>query len=199
MTSQRRWARALDDHTRAVEAFVSAIASLPADAWHDEPSPGKWSAAAVTLHLIDAYELGCRAATGGSSMRLVVPPWRARILRTVLLPILIIRGRFPRARAPREVRPDVTASLTMTRPAATERLRSCAAEAAAAFRAADSAPNPRRFTHAYFGPLPPYRALRMLTAHTQHHTRTLSNELTQRTTRSVRTEASTSRRDSTGT
>ena len=176
MPSDRRWARALDDHALAVEAFVAAIARVPETAWHQEPAPGKWSPATVALHLVDAYELGSRAAIGGASMRLVVPPWRAWILRKALLPILIMRGRFPRARAPREVRPNVDAALALTRPAATERLRASAQEAAAAFHAAERMPDHQRFVHAYFGPVSPYQALRMLTAHTQHHTRTLAEQ-----------------------
>lgn len=176
MMSDRRWARALDDHDGAIEAYIATIAGIPADAWHREPAPGKWSAATVTLHLVEAYELGCRAVIGGASMRLVVPPWRAWILRKVLLPILIVRGRFPRARAPREVRPDLDAAMAWTRADATERLRASAADAATSFRAADRTPERRRFTHAYFGPLSPYLALRMLTAHTQHHTHVLSQQ-----------------------
>jgi hypothetical protein len=153
------------------------MGSIPDDDWFAEPAPDKWSPAALTLHVTDAYEMGLRALAGGSSMRLRIPRWKAWFYRTTLLPHLMRRGEFPRVRAPREIQPDLALARTRSRAEALERLRTKAREAGAAFRAAETTPNAPRLTHAYFGDLPPYLALRFLTTHTQHHTKGILRSL----------------------
>ena len=170
---ERRWNAAIAEHDTVVREFLEACERCPPGAWHVPPAAGKWSTAAVALHVCRAYELGQNAMAGGPGMRLRVSKPYAWLLRTVLLPLILATKRFPRgARAPREVAPDLEEANLLTPHAAAARLRSGADEAAAAFRQARDRTAPL-MTHAYFGPLTPYVALRMLSAHTRHHARTL--------------------------
>jgi hypothetical protein len=118
---------------------------------------------------------------GGPSMRLRVSKHYAWLLRTLMLPVIVATKRFPRgARAPREVAPDLEEAKLLTPNAAAARLKRVADEAAAAFRQAGRDRSAPLMTHAYFGALTPYAALRMLSAHTRHHARTLLERQTER-------------------
>ena len=158
----------------AVREVIAICERIPTGRWHQSPAPGKWSAADVVLHLCRAYEVGRDAANGGPGMRVLVSPARAWALRTLLLPVILLARRFPRGvRAPREVAPVGATSATSTPDEALASLERVAREAAVALRcAADSRPVPR-LMHAYFGPLAPRTALRVLSAHTRHHARGL--------------------------
>lgn len=175
--NEQRWQHALWRNTEAVEAFLTTLARIPSDRWLQEPAPGKWSPATLTLHVTDAYEMGLRALAGGTSMRLRIPRWKAWFYRTALLPQLLRKGEFPRVRAPREIQPDLAAARVLTRETAMDDLRTKARAAGDAFRTADRSPDTPKLTHAYFGALPPHLALRFLTAHTQHHTKGLVRSL----------------------
>ena len=175
MSEERRWRAALDEHDMAVRELRAICASIPTVRWHEVPAPGKWSPCDVVLHLCRAYELGRDAGNGGGGMRLRVSPSRAWALRTLLLPLILLTRLFPTGvRAPTEVVPDTSA-----RPLpddAIARLERLAQEAAVALRrAADGRPAPR-VMHAYFGPLTPRAALRVLSAHTGHHARGLARQ-----------------------
>lgn len=170
-TTDRRWTAALREHEEALRLFLEATARVPAAEWTRPPAPGRWSPAAMVLHVAQAYELGRDAAGGdGAGMRLRVPPLLAWASRTFLLPAMLASRRFPRnAPAPREVRPDIAAAERVTPAEAAARLARAAADAAKELRlAADRRPMPR-VSHAYFGPLTPLATLRLLSAHTRHH------------------------------
>lgn len=112
---------------------------------------------------------------GGPSMRLRVSNRYSWLLRTLMLPVILATKRFPGGvRAPREVAPDLEEAKLLAPDAAATRLKRAADEAAAAFRQADRGRSAPLMTHAYFGPLTPYTALRMLSAHTRHHARALA-------------------------
>ena len=175
MSEERGWHAALDEHDMAVRELMATCGRIPLDRWHRSPAPGKWSPSGVVLHLCRAYEVGREAADGGPGMRLLVSPSRAWALRTLLLPVILRTQRFPRGvRAPREVVPLDATSARPTPDEALTRLEHVAREAAIALRrAADGRPVPRMM-HAYFGPLGPRAALRVLSAHTRHHARALA-------------------------
>lgn len=100
-------------------------------------------------------------------MRLRVPPLVAFVSRHTIFPLMLWRKRFPReAPAPSEVRPDLTLSLALAQSELIDRVCLTAEKAVAALQQPDASP----VTHAYFGSLLPYRGLRMLSAHTRHHT-----------------------------
>ena len=171
---ERRWNAAVAEHETVVREFIDACGRCEPGDWNASPAPGKWSTAAVALHVCHAYELGQNAMTGGPGMRLRVSNTYAWFLRNLLLPVILATQRFPRgARAPREVAPDLEEARMLSPDAAAARLKRVADEAAAAFRQARRDRSAPLMTHAYFGPLTPYVALRMLSAHTRHHARSL--------------------------
>jgi hypothetical protein len=181
--SERRWVAAIAEHETVVREFLDICERCPPGDWHRAPADGEWSTAAVALHICRAYELGQSAMAGGPGMRLRVSKPYAWLLRTLMLPVIVATKRFPRgARAPREVAPDLEEAKLLTPAAAAARLQRVADEAAAAFRQAGRGGSAPLMTHAYFGALTPYTALRMLSAHTKHHARALRSALSHAST-----------------
>ena len=129
------------------------------------------------MHVCRAYELGRDSAAGGPGMRLLVRPRRAWALRTLLLPVILSTGRFPRGvPAPREIVPHPIASEQLSREGLLASLALIAQQAVDGLRiAAEQRPH-HRMMHAYFGALTPLVALRLLSAHTQHHARRLASQ-----------------------
>ena len=161
-----RWRFALTEHEQVLGEYLLLARTFPEERWQREPSPGRWSAAALTLHVADAYRFGYDAASGGAGMRLRVPRLVAFLSRTMIFPVMLWRKTFPReAPAPREVRPDLALAHTLTRDDLIDRLVHDASRAMIALQQ----PHATRVTHAYFGSLSPYQALRLLSAHTRHH------------------------------
>ena len=155
--------------------FSAALAAVAPAMWHQPVAPGKWSPSAVALHVTRAYELGRDAAAGAPGMRLRVSPRKAWLLRQLLLPVLLATRTFPSGvKAPREVAPDLDEARDQSKESAIARLERTAAEAETALITQAGAPAAPRPTHAYFGALPPLQALRLLSAHTRHHTRGLA-------------------------
>jgi hypothetical protein len=174
LRSERRWNAALAEHERVVRDFLEVCKRCAPSDWHVEPAPGKWSTAAVALHVCRAYEMAMDAMQGGPSMRLRVSKPYAWLLRTFMLPAVLATKRFPRGvRVPREVAPDLGEAKLLTADAAARRLKFVADEAAPKMRRAGRNRPAPLMTHAYFGPLAPYTALRLLSAHTRHHARLL--------------------------
>lgn len=172
MAPSRAWAAALEEHDQVLAEYLTRLRSVPMERWHEPAAEGKWSPAEEALHLVLAYEIGITGCTGGSGMRLMVPPAWAWLSRTVMLPVILRTRSFPRgARAPREVRPASLDARGMTKGVLEARLRQVATDAAQAIRAADERRPMPRLVHAYFGPLTPLTTLRLLSAHTRHHAR----------------------------
>ena len=175
MRDERRWTAALVEHETVMRAFLTACQGVAPAYWQRAPAPGKWTPAAVVLHVCQAYELGRDSVAGGPSMRLRVATPVAWFSRMLLLPVILATKRFPpRAIAPAEVVPDAAKAGLLLQDAAAARLERVSGRAAAALRrAAGERPVPR-LTHAYFGALNPLATLRLLSAHTQHHARKLA-------------------------
>jgi hypothetical protein len=174
MIDDRRWAEAADEHGRAVRSFVEAMAAVPEASWHTARAAGKWSPAALALHVCQAYEFGRDAVKTGRAMRLKVPAPVAWMSRVLVLPVLLARDRFPGgADAPLEVVPDLQEALRIAQSALSARLEKAAADALDALCQASFSQPALRVTHAYFGPMRPLQTLRLLSAHTRHHTRGL--------------------------
>lgn len=168
------WRRTAREHDAAVAAFIDVVNAIPESAWSRPSMPGKWSPAEEVLHVALSYDVALRGARSGEGMRPRVSPLRARLLRWLVLPLILETGWFPRAKAPVEVRPpkaDDEGAVDLTRAALLERV----AERARSVREELPACRPAlRFRHAYFGDLAPRQAMRMLAAHTRHHTRVLA-------------------------
>jgi hypothetical protein len=162
-----RWDRAIAEHHAVVADAVTLIGSLPLDVWARPLGERRWTYAAMSLHIGQAYEFCRDAALHGDEMRLRVSPIVAWVARHTLLPLSLATQRFPRGvGAPREVRPDEAFALKITPAECATRLTAFAGEAVGALHAA---PARLRIKHAYFGPIPPISALRVLSAHTRHH------------------------------
>lgn len=178
MTNGRAWVAAQQEHEAVVGECIAVMRGVPTAQWHIPRAPGKWSPAEEALHIVLAYAFGIGAVTAGSAMRLRVHPIGAFLSRTLLLPLVFRVRRFPRgAAAPPEVMPSAGEAVTMTIADATARLAVAAAEAARALREADQRDTRPRVVHAYFGALAPRDALRLLSAHTRHHTANLRGAL----------------------
>ena len=173
--SQRRWNAAVKRHDAAVREFLAVCDNCASADWH-RAANGKWSTAAVALHICTTYELGRDAMQRGAGMQPIFSKRDAWVLRTFVLPWILATSRFPRAKAPREVVPDATETKQLTLDAVRTRLSRAAREASDALRTAGTSGSGTKMDHAYFGPLSPYTALRLLTAHTRHHTRGLTQK-----------------------
>lgn len=175
MGAERHWKLALAEHETAVRAFLAACERVAPGEWQRAPAPGKWSAAAVVLHVCRAYELGRDAAAGGPGMRLQVSPRVAWFSRTMVLPVILATKRFPRGVvAPAEVAPDGAEARLLTQDAAAARLQRVAHQAAQALSHAAAERTAPPISHAHFGSITPHAALRLLSAHTWHHCRGLA-------------------------
>jgi hypothetical protein len=101
----------------------------------------------------------------------------ALVLRGVVLPMLLAIGRFPRGgRAPAalDLTHPATRALRFETPSeARVALDHLSSRVVEAFTAALRIGGPQ-VTHAYFGPMPPALAWRVLSAHTKHHAATLA-------------------------
>jgi len=64
------WRVALAEHETAVGEFLTACTRVGPNDWPRAPAPGKWTAAAVVLHVCRAYEFGRDAAAGMRQERL---------------------------------------------------------------------------------------------------------------------------------
>jgi len=158
---------ALQEHADVVAQFGKVVQQFGASDWQRSPAAGRWSAAALTVHVCQAYELGCVAAGGAPGMRLVSPRPVAWLSRHLVLPLLLATRTFPReAPAPAEVLPDHAVAEDLSVADGYQRFM----DAAESARVALTRPDARPFTHAYFGTLPPRMTLRLLSAHTRHHT-----------------------------
>ncbi len=165
-----RWDVALGEQQEVVDAFVAAISATPRDLWQRRHAPDRWTAAELAQHVCDAYAMGRDAPRGAPSMRLRVSPLVALLSRTFMFPMMIRMKRFPReAPVPRELRPDPERARALSQERAIEQLRVTAAQAYEALLEADRSQPAFRLTHAYFGPLKPLQAVRLLSAHTRHH------------------------------
>ena len=169
-----RWSSALAEYDEVVSGFCRLATTFDATTWRQPPIAGKWSPAAVSLHVCQAYEFGRDAVENGSEMKPLVSPAIAWLSRSLLLPWFLKTKQFPRgARAPAEVLPDLAEAERCTPASLVERLRQSSRDAAESLRRADVERPSVRIAHAYFGALTPLLALRLLSTHTRHHARAL--------------------------
>lgn len=168
--SQREWPRVLADHAAAADEFVAAIERLSPEQWITRSSPEAWSAAEITDHLARTYSQFAGEARGKNSLRIRLGLVRRTLARIIVKPRLLAGASFPKARAPRELRPS-------SGPATP-------ADGVALFRATGEAclrdleilvqRRPyRQLVHPMLGPLPLYELLPFAAQHVRHHRRQL--------------------------
>ena len=162
--------RHLSRHHEGVSRFLEAAARLDDVAWQARASADKWCPGQVAEHVALTYDRLLKELDGvGEPPRLRLTFWKRTLLRFRVLPQILNEGRFPKARAPREIRPP---DAPRPQKAVLETLR------AYAFRFEESLTRARangegKLTHVYFGRLGPDQMLRFMTAHTEHHRRQL--------------------------
>lgn len=161
--------RHLSRHHEGVARFLEAAARLDDVAWQARASAERWCPGQVAEHVALTYDRLLKEMDGGEPPRLRLTFWKRTLLRWRVLPQILNEGRFPKARAPREIRPP---DEPRPQKAVLEALRTGAIrfeEGLARARARGEG----RLTHVYFGRLRPDQMLRFMTAHTEHHRRQL--------------------------
>lgn len=156
-------------HQRALADFLESARAVDPAAWERARDADSWSPAQVAEHVRLAYVVVGAPLTGGTGLRVRTPWWLRPFLRWRFLGGILDSARFPRSRAPRELRPgpgpfEREATLRAIGSAAADLERDAIAHWSDA-RAA--------VTHHVFGALSAADGLRLATAHTVHHTRQL--------------------------
>jgi hypothetical protein len=165
------WAARFAEHDAACREYIAAVQEVSPERWAVPLAPGKWSAAEITGHLIEAYQILRGELAGRPGMRVVVPPVRRWILRHTVLPRLLRSGRFATGvRAPKETRPRTTEATPQGGIAALDaQVSGFVREMEAELRR-----GPVQLTHAYFGRMDARQTLRLCSLHTRHHARQLA-------------------------
>jgi DinB family protein len=161
--------RHLSRHHEGVSRFLDAASRLDDVAWSARAAADKWCPGQVAEHVALSYAVLLKELRGGGARQSRLPLWRRMLLRFTVMPQILNEGRFPKARAPREIRPpdepraQKTVLETLRRDA--DLFESGLVEA--------RAKGGGHLTHIYFGRLRPDQMLRFMTAHTEHHRRQL--------------------------
>ncbi|MGH9399362.1 MAG: DinB family protein [Thermoanaerobaculia bacterium] len=166
MKDRAAFQAALTDHTRAIEAFLSAARRVPEAGWPRPVAEDKWSPGQIAEHLCLSLEAVAGELSGNSGMRYRLSWWKRFLARRRYLPGILRTRRFPSgARAPRETRPSAAAA-----PRA-EALARLAAASAAIERIAAENPRAarRRLRHPYFGALSAADFFAVIALHADHH------------------------------
>lgn len=156
-------------HQRALAEFFESARAVHPSSWERARDAETWSPAQIAEHVRLSYVVVGAPLTGGTGLRVRSPWWLRPLLRWRFLGGILDSARFPRSRAPRELRPgpgpfDREATLSAVASAAADLERN------ATERWSDSR---ARVTHHVFGSLGAADGLRLATAHTVHHTRQL--------------------------
>lgn len=162
------WSEIVDDHRSAVAEFVARAETVSNESWTVPRAPGKWTPAEESEHLVRAYRGLERSLLGSDETRQLLPNWKARLLRWIIVPRILRRGRFPvGAKAPRPTRPEGNLG---DRGELLSQLVAHAKGFEAAILQA-RADNPGgTIVHPYFGPLPYPTFLKLKAEHTRNHT-----------------------------
>lgn len=163
------WDAAVRAHRQAVLRFAETAERFDDVAWHARSAADKWCPGQVAEHVVLTYSRLLSELDGAGGMRQRLPWWKAALLRWRFLPRILREGIFPKARAPREIRPPDS---PRPKPTVLDALRRDAARFEEELTRAH-AEGGGRLTHPYFGRLPPRKILGFMTAHTEHHRRQL--------------------------
>jgi hypothetical protein len=159
------WAKGVRAHQEAVLRFTAAADRLDDVAWHARSAVDKWCPGQVAEHVSLTYAQLLAELRGTGGMRQRLPWWKAALLRWRVLPRLLREGLFPKARAPREIRPPDS---PRPKAAVLQAIREDTARFEEELTSA-RALGEGRLTHPYFGRLPPRKILALMAAHTEHH------------------------------
>jgi hypothetical protein len=148
-----------------VARFAQSADRFDDVAWHARSEAGRWCPGQVAEHVALTYAQLLAELLGTGGMRRRLSWWKAAWLRLRFLPGILQRGHFPKAPAPREIRPPES---PRAKDLVLEALRANAARFEEELTKA-RASGRGRLTHPYFGRLGPEKVLGFIAAHTEHH------------------------------
>ncbi|MDP1890199.1 MAG: DinB family protein, partial [Gemmatimonadaceae bacterium] len=163
-----RVAEMIAEHAAAAEEFAATIGALTPEQWTARPAPETWSPAEITDHLARTYSQYAGEARGKNPLRIRLRLPFLLFARAFVKPRLLAGAPFPKAKAPRPLRPGTGPETP--------------ADGVALFRATGSAclrdlgllaeRRPyRQLVHPYLGSLPLYDMVRFAAQHIRHHHR----------------------------
>lgn len=168
--TRREWASLLVEHEAAASAFVQALQRVPNERWTRRADPDGWSPAEITDHLARTYSHYAGESRGKDSLRKRLGPMRRMVARIVVLPRLLAGAPFPKARAPRKLRP----AESTTTPDEGVALFLATGESCLRDLGVLVERRPyRTLVHPYLGAVPLYEMLRFASQHIHHHRRQL--------------------------
>lgn len=168
--TKRIWPTVLADHSAAADEFATTISHLTPAQWAARAHAEAWSPAEITDHLARTYSQYAGESRGKNSLRIRLRWPRLLLARAFVKPRLLRGAPFPKAKAPRPLRPGAGPETP--------------ADGVALFRATGAAcvrdltilaerrPH-RQLVHPYLGPLPLYDMVRFAAQHVRHHHRQL--------------------------
>jgi hypothetical protein len=168
--TRRIWPDVLAEHAAAANEFAATVAGLTVSQWKSRPAADAWSPAEITEHLARTYSQYAGESRGKNSLRIRLGPFRVLLARTFVKPRLLAGAPFPKAKAPRPLRPisgpdtpaDGVALFRATGEACVRDLSILA----------ERRPH-RQLVHPYLGHLPLYDIVRFAAQHVRHHHRQL--------------------------
>lgn len=159
-------------HQQAVSGYLASAASVPAASWDAERPDGKWSAAAITQHLVLGFRAFEQDVCGGPPMQLRLRGWKLLFARWKYMRRILADGQFPScARAPREARP---AGDPLPQSESLAQLQVAAASCEQKILAAHQTRPGIKLTHPYFGGVSLAEALFISAKHIEHHRQQLT-------------------------
>ena len=166
--TRREWSSVLAEHASAADAFAATIATLTPEQWTRRPAPDTWSPAEITEHLARTYSQYAGESRGKDALRIRLGFVRLILARALVKPRLLKGAPFPKAKAPRALRPvsgpDTPADGVALFRATGE---SCVRDLSIL---AERRPH-RQLVHPYLGYLPLYDIVRFAAHHIRHHHR----------------------------
>lgn len=166
--TQRLWPEVLAEHAAAADAFAATIGALTPEQWTARRDPDAWSPAEITDHLARTYSQYAGEARGKNSLRIRLRLPMLLFARAFVKPRLLRGAPFPKAKAPRPLRPgagpDTPADgVALFRATGTACLRDLGL-------LAERRPY-RQLVHPYLGALPLYDMGLFAAQHVRHHHR----------------------------
>ncbi len=166
--TRRMWPEVLAEHAAAANEFAATIGELSLAQWTARREAEAWSPAEITDHLARTYSQYAGEARGKNPLRIRLRlPWL--LLARAFLKARLLRGvPFPKAKAPRSLRPGTgpetpTDGVALFRATGTACVRDLGL-------LAERRPY-RQLVHPYLGRLPLYDIVRFAAHHVRHHHR----------------------------
>lgn len=168
--TRRVWPALLAEHAEAADAFVAAISDLPQGTWTSKATADGWSPAEITEHLARTYSQYAGESRGKNSLRVRLGPLGLFFARAFVKPRLLAGAPFPKARAPRPLRPSggpdtPTDGVALFRATGESCLRDLGI-------LVERRPH-KQLVHPYLGGIPVYDVVRFASQHIHHHRRQL--------------------------